>query len=321
MNSMYKNAVTEINPTHGEMIFCLFTPEMCEEQLKNNGINRSLSTVRINKYAKELESGYWVVNGENIKISDTGVLLDGQTRLKACVKTGIPFYSYVFVDAPEIVMGSIDTGKNRDNANFLQMRGYSYPRALGTAINIANCLSNSDVYVKQSIDIRTLCSSDDRDSGEWEIGFLKRINHINLHDSVVNCHRIKDLHGIKGDNFITPAKLAPIHYKIQAKYGVDIADGFIKKIYSDLNYVAGDPVNAMVRALKNNKADKFGRKMSTNGVDFRMAMKSWNSFVSGIKVKTSLTVRGIDKFFDVGDVSNVVDLYVDNAGILQRNIN
>lgn len=42
-----------------------------------------------------MRNGNWKANGEAIKFSSTGRLLDGQHRLRACVKEQVPFTTLV----------------------------------------------------------------------------------------------------------------------------------------------------------------------------------------------------------------------------------
>lgn len=68
----------------------MVTPEMAAEWLKSNTKNRSLSQAIVNYYAAEMKAGRWELNGETIKFYENGTLKDGQHRLSAVVKAGVP---------------------------------------------------------------------------------------------------------------------------------------------------------------------------------------------------------------------------------------
>lgn len=68
----------------------MVTPEMAAEWLKSNTKNRSLSQATVNYYAAEMKAGRWELNGETIKFYENGTLKDGQHRLSAVVKAGVP---------------------------------------------------------------------------------------------------------------------------------------------------------------------------------------------------------------------------------------
>jgi hypothetical protein len=68
---------------HIEMI----TPEMAERILSGKAPNRHVSAGVIHKYARDMVAGRWRLNGQTIKISSSGKLLDGQHRLEAAKKS------------------------------------------------------------------------------------------------------------------------------------------------------------------------------------------------------------------------------------------
>lgn len=84
--------------------------------------NRNISETKVREYVSALENGEWVVNGEAIKISSAGHLVDGQHRLIAVLRSGVPMTTAVVygVDEPTIV--TMDTGKQRTLENVLAMR-------------------------------------------------------------------------------------------------------------------------------------------------------------------------------------------------------
>ena len=57
------------------------TPEFAKALLELNGINRPLSDPTLKGYIKTLETDRWKLNGETIKVTTSGRLLDGQHRL------------------------------------------------------------------------------------------------------------------------------------------------------------------------------------------------------------------------------------------------
>lgn len=66
------------------------TPEIAEEWLSRNICNRPIKPDRVARIANDIINGKWEYNGETIKLSKTGELLDGAHRLTGIVKAGIP---------------------------------------------------------------------------------------------------------------------------------------------------------------------------------------------------------------------------------------
>jgi hypothetical protein len=78
----------------------------------------------------------WRVNGESIKFSDEGHLLDGQHRLHAIYLAKQPIQTMVIRGLPEEVFDSLDMGKKRTVADILTMNGEAHGTDLAAAINL-----------------------------------------------------------------------------------------------------------------------------------------------------------------------------------------
>ena len=95
-------------------------PERAAQMLEMNTSNfRKLDQTRVRLFAKEMESGNWKENGESIKFSGN-LLVDGQTRLSAIVKSGVTIRMVVVYDADK---GGIDRGKSRTVGQWLAHHG------------------------------------------------------------------------------------------------------------------------------------------------------------------------------------------------------
>ncbi len=90
--------------------------------LEKNPVNRNLSKDRVGKLADAIRRGEWVLNGDAIRISSMGNLLDGQHRLAAIVRSGISCRSVIVTGLPESVFYTIDIGgKARGPADVLSI--------------------------------------------------------------------------------------------------------------------------------------------------------------------------------------------------------
>lgn len=119
----------------------LITPEMASAWLGNNGRNRSISQAVVNRYARDMLSGNWEINGETIVFYEDGTLKDGQHRLEAIVKAGVPQWMIV-VRGVENDIAIHDRGRVRSVANVMEIAGYEAnlksTASIG-AINIMSC--------------------------------------------------------------------------------------------------------------------------------------------------------------------------------------
>lgn len=64
--------------------------EMVDSLLAMNTSNRRVKPAVVERYARDMASGYWPLTSQGIGVSNEGVLLDGQHRLLAMQKAGYP---------------------------------------------------------------------------------------------------------------------------------------------------------------------------------------------------------------------------------------
>lgn len=101
----------------------LITPEMAKKMLEKNSMNRSLDAHAINRYVSDMSSEDWqALNGQTISFYRDGGLKDGQHRLTAIIKSGIPQWCIV-VEGIENENVISDIGKPRNIRNIMEMSG------------------------------------------------------------------------------------------------------------------------------------------------------------------------------------------------------
>lgn len=71
------------------------TPDIAKTMLGENVNNRRISHDNVNMFAREMRNGEWRFNGEAIKFSKDGRLLDGQHRLLAVIAADKPLTTLV----------------------------------------------------------------------------------------------------------------------------------------------------------------------------------------------------------------------------------
>lgn len=120
----------------------IITPEVASAYLESNTANRKLAKRNLTELSEAMKAGKWVFNGDPIRISKTGVLLDGQHRLSAVVKSGMPQKFVVMTGLDDDVFKTIDTGKKRNAADALFIAGYAQnnniPATVAMYINYQN---------------------------------------------------------------------------------------------------------------------------------------------------------------------------------------
>ena len=92
------------------------TPYMAETWLKKNIRNRSTNQTRVETIAADILAGRWVVNGDAIRFGADDELYDGQHRLMAICKAGVPVQSNIVRGLEPEARDMIDMGGAVRNA-------------------------------------------------------------------------------------------------------------------------------------------------------------------------------------------------------------
>ena len=118
-----------------EMI--VITPDIALAYLAMNGGNRPMSESHVEHLALIMKRGEWVFNGDSIRITSGGRLVDGQHRLNAIVRCGIPQKVMVVTGLEDSVFLTIDCGKSRSASDSLAIEGYACTTALTSCARYA----------------------------------------------------------------------------------------------------------------------------------------------------------------------------------------
>lgn len=126
------------NGAHGlrtEKVFV--TPQMAAVWLEHNVENRRVIPGHLRSLEAFFRRGEMKLNGQTVKFSVTGRLLDGQHRLMACANTGIGFWTLVVYGLEEESFDTIDIGgRPRKVQDVLGMRGEANAKDLAAALNV-----------------------------------------------------------------------------------------------------------------------------------------------------------------------------------------
>lgn len=117
------------------------SPEIAERLLERNDCNRSTNERQIAAIAKDIANGLWQVNGETIIVSRDGQLNDGQNRLYAVIRAGITIETCVAFGASRESRFTVDMGRQRRAADFLQMHNVKYSH------NVAAIVKQHQLYL------------------------------------------------------------------------------------------------------------------------------------------------------------------------------
>lgn len=108
----------------------LVTPEIALRWLAMNQSNRPISEDLVKRYAEDMKAGRWKTTHQGIAFDASGLLLDGQHRLRAIVRAKIGMRVVVFRDCDRESFDRLDTGRKRTAADALAIDGADSARAV-----------------------------------------------------------------------------------------------------------------------------------------------------------------------------------------------
>ena len=240
------------------------TPELAKEWLRHNSHNRNLRERVVNGYAADMLSGDWVEDGQSIKFSASGILLDGQHRLSAIVQSRVTQRMLIVRGLPDSSQDTMDVGAKRVLADVLRLRGEQYNTTLAAIL--------LRVY-------------------QWDQGYRRsfkagaRPTHRQLlavldkHPEVRRSAEIADR--IRKPARISGSTAGLCHWLFNQ---IDCGDCafFFARLGDGTALVDGDPVYALRRVLSNFAADK-GRPDETHVT--ALVIKAWNAYREGRPVQ------------------------------------
>lgn len=104
----------------------IITPELAKiylEQVDPILRNRIINPRYVDLYARDMKAGKWKTTHQGIAFDKDGYLRDGQHRLSAIIKAGVPIVMTVSRNLPENSYAGIDSGLKRSARDILSLSG------------------------------------------------------------------------------------------------------------------------------------------------------------------------------------------------------
>lgn len=111
----------------------IMTPDQATKLMEANVNNRPKKDWRTKRYVNLMRTGMFRVNGDSIRVSKSGRLLDGQHRLEACIITGVSFETILVTDLDDDVFDTIDRG-GRERSDILACAGVTNAHDTGSIL-------------------------------------------------------------------------------------------------------------------------------------------------------------------------------------------
>ena len=249
------------------------TPDIAKEYLKLNILNRKMSESHVADLCDKVKNGLFEFNGESIIFSDDNVLLDGQHRLMACVKTGIPFESVVVRGVPRKAISTIDIGRNRSVADLFTMEGIMDSNKVSSMVQSYIRFSKGSVSVFGHTRRMEGLKVSRKDMLEFYYTHKDLITEINLFAS--QCYRKVRI--LKHSEI---GGLA-LYLIIDKCHNIDVVKSFFFMLVFNQG-VTNDTINTLRDKLINDLASD--RKMLSR-LKYSLLAKCWNAYITGKVLK------------------------------------
>lgn len=248
------------------------TPSVAKLLLEKNKRNRGVSTATVAAYVRDIKSGAWELNGETIKVSVDGDIIDGQHRLLAIIKADLPVKVFVIGGLLKEVQMTVDTGRKRSFSDELGMRNVVNSKAL--VATIRQCLAHEFLGFGGSSKSHNLVTS-------HEIEEFYLAHSTSLQEVMPLSKKLaKDIN-------IAPSIIAAMYLTL-SNIDKDATYDFFHSLAMRTTAGDGDPRLALLRSL-----DAIGRKTSHNApalVAYSLVFRSWNAWRKNQRVTLLRTV-------------------------------
>lgn len=237
------------------------TPNVAKEMLKRNGNNRKISDNHVTFLAKEMTNKNWLFDGSPIKFSEGGLLLDGQHRLSAVVKSNTAQKFLVLTGVDSEAFKVMDTGKNRNAADIMSIKGIEYSAAVAATIRII-------IKLKNGIASR---GGKNRPSNTEVLDFY--------YDNLEISRFIKESQVLYNefDKVIPLSTIAAFKF-LMAERSIVHSEEFWNKLCTGLGLESDSPIKLLRRRLI---SDKIARSSLPATEKNAIIIKTWNSFRRG----------------------------------------
>jgi hypothetical protein len=245
----------------------LITPSRAKELLEANINNRRVRAKVVNRYAQDMLAGRWKQDtGETMKISKSGIVLDGQHRLYGIVKANIPIFFHIAYGIDDSVSDVLDTGSGRSASDVFRLNRITNESSMPSIIQMYHLLKNNNFACKQ------------KDMRLTNAQLLQKYNE----------HEIlwQDICKKSHNWYLSFAKILPKSfiggfYSVFKEIDLELAEQFMNELCTVIN------VSNETMLLLRNKLiqDKMSQRKISPTLKTIFMIKAWNCFVKGIVLK------------------------------------
>lgn len=276
MSSLLKKRVTSnggVSPAEPTVGYELIDREAALNLLQYNTNNRKVQKPEVERIAGDLQSGRFVDRVADVRVSTSGVLLDGQHTLLAIVESGVPAICTVHRNAQEQEWSVIDSGTKRTVGQSLSRMGHPNAADLGTLAHYV-LVQRSTGYPAVAADgrvfSRTLSSS-------------RIIEYADSHVEELLPYIRQAQRRVKDKPFMPRCWVAAMAVALSDSHD-DLGPLFMEQVFGETE--TSDAMPTLLRERLSAIAMKSREHRPGVAVLLAMYIKAFNAYVSGREIKT-----------------------------------
>lgn len=266
----------------------IVSPERARELLdisaKTNFQNRNLSSHLVNRYASDMKEGKWQPTGQTISIASDGAIIDGQHRLNAIVKAGVPVEINFIRNVSKQTFDCYDIGKIRTNKDILNIAGYDkYAHAItgGLGLLVSYLINGNNAFLRNK--------------------FTQRRRYFYIFEPILKIYYQKLTEGAcwystSNNQRLISQGSSVFFYFIFTFINDEKGCLFFQKIKEGTGLEKGDPVFALRTTLLNIKLSKY-KRLNLEPEAYYI-IKAWNKFYKNEKI-SGFNYSKAEKFPDI----------------------
>jgi hypothetical protein len=233
-----------------------------------NGLNRPIRDAQVTKFVSDIQNGRFQLNGESIIFAPDGQLNDGQHRLTACAKSGIPIMSLVAFGLVGETIGTVDQGVARRTGDVLAFAG------------VANA-STTAAVARLLVAFR---ASAGKSAFSQSVSSPEISEFVSDHPEVIAAvawaeGRRKFLRGVT-----TASLLASVKFILDERYGEERVAAFLDRVVYGENIARGQPAFAT-------RARLMSLRPKTVHHMLEIFLRGWLAELRGVSI-TTIPVHG-----------------------------
>jgi hypothetical protein len=239
------------------------TPIMATKLLEHNRLNRPIRERHVQRISSQIAGGKWKFNGDTIKVSRDGDVLDGQHRLWAVIEAKVPIDTLLVRDIERDAFSTIDTIRSiRTGGDILALNGVTrYRTAISSALQWMCRYENGMAEWK---DPRNKVENSDIEAA-WS-------KHPGMQSAVEEAMKLRGLANaalmgflyylMSSQNTVIADRMMET---LRSPEGVGITDPFfrLRAYFTALHHVRKDPTTTIALAFKAANAVREGKKLQS----------------------------------------------------------